>query len=479
MSWKTESIISAGIDIGTSTTKLVLSRLTLQNTAGRTHVPRIEITDKEILYKSPIFRTPLLDETTIDVAQIERFVFDQYENAQIQPEFVQSGAILITGETATKKNASELIHHLSDTAGEFLVATAGPDLESIWAARGSGAADFSKKTSKLVANIDIGGGTTNIAVLKHGEVIGTVALHVGGRLLEFEKNRLAFVAPSMHSFAQSNHIDIKQGDLKNESIVQFVIQSMVESIFYVLHGQENEVEVPLLLGHEPNWYGMVDSIMFSGGVAQCMYPDEGETLQQKTFDDIGLQLAGALKESPLFQQFEWVAPDETVRATVTGAGTQSTEISGATIQIASTLLPIKNLPVITCDLNDSMANSESLIAAAIMQGHELFDANREGDYFALFLKDPPYLHFTDVEHLAKSIAEKWLEIYAENTPLILILEADYAKVLGQCLLVKGTNQQIICLDQIQVRTGDYIDIGKQLDSGVVPVVVKTLAFHTA
>ena len=141
MTKKMQSLISAGIDIGTSTTKIIISRLIMQNTAGQTHVPRIEIVDKEVLYQSPIYRTPLLDEVTIDVQKIEGIVFQEYQKANILSQQIQTGVVLITGETATKKNAREVIHFLSDTAGEFLVATAGPDLESILAARGSGAVE--------------------------------------------------------------------------------------------------------------------------------------------------------------------------------------------------------------------------------------------------------------------------------------------------------------------------------------------------
>ena len=144
-----QTVLSAGIDIGTSTTKLIISRLFIQNTAGQTQVPRIEIIGQEVIYKSPIFRTPLLDEVTIDVQAVEKLVFEQYRLAQVSVQQIQTGAILITGETATKSNASEVIHSLSNVAGDFLVATAGPDLESILAAHGSGAMGCSKVQIKL------------------------------------------------------------------------------------------------------------------------------------------------------------------------------------------------------------------------------------------------------------------------------------------------------------------------------------------
>ena len=41
-----EKILSVGIDIGTSTTQVIFSRFTIENTSGEYMVPRIEITNK-------------------------------------------------------------------------------------------------------------------------------------------------------------------------------------------------------------------------------------------------------------------------------------------------------------------------------------------------------------------------------------------------------------------------------------------------
>ena len=148
--------------------------------AGAAHVPRIEITDKEILYKSPVFRTPFQDAVTIDVAGVQEIIRSEYEKAGIQASQIETGAVIITGETATKRNASEMLHQLSDEAGDFLVATAGPDLEGIIAAKGSGSYELSGKSDQVIANIDIGGGTANIAVFKDKQLLGTCTMHIGG-----------------------------------------------------------------------------------------------------------------------------------------------------------------------------------------------------------------------------------------------------------------------------------------------------------
>lgn len=475
MAKKMQSLISAGIDIGTSTTKIIISRLIMQNTAGQTHVPRIEIVEKEVLYQSPIYRTPLLDEVTIDVQKIEEIVFQEYEKANIAPQQIQTGVVLITGETATKKNAREVIHFLSDTAGEFLVATAGPDLESILAARGSGAVDYSKKTGKVVANIDIGGGTTNIAVLKHGEVIGTVTLHLGGRLLEFSKNKVISIAPSIQRLLQRAGIDYKIGDIRDVTIEQFVIKQMIDSLNNVLRAEQHD-SIPLLLGHEPNWDQPIQVIIFSGGVAQCIFPKSNANCESGIFDDLGKKIAQAIREDSQLAQFEWVAPLETVRATVTGAGSQSTDVSGATIEVDASVLPLKNVPVFTSDFHNKHEDIEQVLLTSLQQAVQLFDPENNGELFALYLKNIPYLNFTEIHMIAECLLKQWP---TNNLYVLVILEADYAKVLGQSLLVRKGSRQVICIDQIFVRTGDYIDIGNPLEMGVVPVVVKTLAFHQA
>lgn len=44
-----EVILSVGIDIGTSTTQLIFSRLTLENRASSYMAPRIAIVDKQVI----------------------------------------------------------------------------------------------------------------------------------------------------------------------------------------------------------------------------------------------------------------------------------------------------------------------------------------------------------------------------------------------------------------------------------------------
>ena len=54
-------MLSVGLDVGTTSTQMVVSRLRVRNKASGFAVPDMEITDREILYQSPVHFTPLLD----------------------------------------------------------------------------------------------------------------------------------------------------------------------------------------------------------------------------------------------------------------------------------------------------------------------------------------------------------------------------------------------------------------------------------
>lgn len=472
-----EEIISAGIDIGTSTTKIVISKFSLMNMAGGAHMPRIEIIDKEVLYRSPIYRTPLLSATQVNIKGVEALVLKEYEQAGIKPADIKTGAVIITGETATKQNAQEMVYHLSDHAGEFLVATAGPDLEAIIAAKGSGAYEYSKKTGKTIANIDIGGGTANVAVYKSGKLCGTCTLHIGGRLVEFAGTRIQSISPPIKKLFTQWGASIREGGSRSLADLTSLTDYMAAVISRMLKRNLLESDQPLLLGHKPNWQEEIDAIMFSGGISECIYKYEGSTQGIAKYDDIGELLAASLRESKELNSWQWVKPEETVRATVLGAGTQTTEISGATIHVESSDLPLRNLPVYQVPFYKDLQSGLDGLPAAVSRAVEIFDPQQEGQNFALYITGLPYMGFRAIQELAAKIIETAKLKPNRQQPLVLVLDSDHAKVLGQTLKVQSPGQSIICIDQINVEHGDYIDIGHLLQTSVVPVVIKTLTFN--
>ncbi len=182
-----DSLFSVGIDIGTSTTQLVFSKLYIENTASAWTVPTVQIIDKEIVYRSDIHFTPLKSEEIIDAQSVRDLIENEYVKASMKPENVDTGAVIITGETARKENAEDVLNMLSGLAGDFVVATAGPDLEGVLAGKGSGAWEHSKARSRTVMNFDIGGGTTNVAIYKNGDVVDSACFDIGGRLVKVDQ----------------------------------------------------------------------------------------------------------------------------------------------------------------------------------------------------------------------------------------------------------------------------------------------------
>ncbi|MFE3976640.1 MULTISPECIES: ethanolamine ammonia-lyase reactivating factor EutA [unclassified Peribacillus] len=467
MNEQTERIISAGIDIGTSTTKLVISELSLRNVAGGGQVPKIEITDKKILYRSPIFKTPLLSDTVIDIPAVQSMVESEYHQAGITMENIQTGAVIITGETATKQNAEEMVYRLSKAAGEFLVAAAGPDLEGIIAAKGSGAYQHSIETGKTIANIDIGGGTANIAVYRSGMLCGTCTLHIGGRLVEWEGAKVK-VAPSIGKWLKSKG----HSPLNVDRVI--IANEMSKVLSRFLAGSFTKEDELLIVGKEPSWTGRIDVLMFSGGVSDCIYHEERE---DKSFQDIGMMLATSIKENEVLAAWEWEQPVETVRATVLGAGTHTTEISGATIEVNDSHLPVRNIPVYRIDFQGVLDDGTGTMAQSVQDAITIYDPLKEGLNFAFYLTNLPYLSFRDIQQLAAEFTEALMQKPNQQQPLIIVMDSDYGKVLGQTFLANRPDLPVICIDQTQVEHGDYLDIGRLLRTGVVPVVVKTLTFH--
>ena len=196
-----ETLLSVGIDLGTTTTQLVFSRLTVRNEGSAFSVPNYTVAAREVLRRSAVHFTPLRSERELDAEAIARIVDAEYAAAGIDRRAVQTGAVIITGETARRENARAVLEALSGYAGDFVVATAGPALESALAGRGAGAADYAQAHACTVVNLDIGGGTTNIARFTNGALTDTACLNVGGRLVKLEPDgRVTYVSPVLRPF---------------------------------------------------------------------------------------------------------------------------------------------------------------------------------------------------------------------------------------------------------------------------------------
>ena len=218
-----KDILSVGIDIGTTTTSMIVSRLGISNTAASYRVPEVSITTKDIIYRSPLYLTPQKDRDLLDGEAIRQIVEKEYRAAGIRPEDVDTGAVIITGESSLKENAQIIIDKLSTLAGEFVVATAGPDLESILAGRGSGAEAFSKKYGCVAANLDIGGGTTNVSVFNCGNLEAQTCIDVGGRIAKYdEQGRLTYVSARLNDLGALRGLHWDEGETVSDETLRTI-----------------------------------------------------------------------------------------------------------------------------------------------------------------------------------------------------------------------------------------------------------------
>lgn len=436
-----ETLLSVGLDVGTTTTQLIVSELTVQNQASGFMVPRLEITDRQILYRSPVHFTPLLGQDRVDGAAIREIVTTEYQKAGIRREDVDSGAIIITGETSRKENAAEVLRNLSDYAGDFVVATAGPDLESVLAAKGAGAVEYSAKTGKRVLHFDIGGGTSNFCLIEDGKIVRTGCLNVGGRLVKYDKDHkityISTVLQGLTSLKVGDFIEKEQADNVARLLAQVLemgagLREKTELYEAMTTKEVRATQAPV---------GQSGVISLSGGVADCV----GTVYPWDQFGDLGPSLGNAIRESRLCRG-EFMLGQETIRATVIGAGCHSTQLSGSTVFHRNVEFPLKNLTVVTKVSDLQCLDSPGVLA---MEG-------------------TPSPSYAQVRALADEIAA------GVKGPVYVTVEADMAKALGHALILRlGMEAQVLCIDRVKLTEGDYLDVGTPMGPAI-PVVIKTL-----
>ena len=442
-------LLSVGLDVGTTTTQMVVSRLTAENKASGFAVPKLEITQREIIYKGPVRFTPLKGRDLVDGKALRTLIEHDYAAGGITREEVDTGAVIITGETSRKENAQSVLDELSDFSGDFVVATAGPDLESILAAKGAGA--YERSAGRRILHMDIGGGTSNLCLIEDGKTLATGCLNVGGRLLKLdETGRVTYRSPVLREMTR-----LQVGDKPTGAQLEEIAKLLVSALEMAAGLREptdilcklttKETGMPWEIPHD-----VIPS--FSGGVADCIateYP-------QLRFGDLGPALGSTIRKS-LLCGGEYFLGKETIRATVIGAGCHSTRLSGSTVYGQNITFPMKNIPVAVVE-NPQTAEDVK---------HALSRTDAEQAVLAICgITAPDYSY---VRRLARILAEGFGE-----RPVLVCLEQDFAKALGHCLrLILPENRPCLCIDGLSLGMGAYLDVGQPIGPAF-PVVIKTL-----
>lgn len=455
-------LLSVGIDLGTSTTQVILSKLRLENSAGAFAVPKVEIVDKEVVYRSPVHFTPLLSDTRLDGGKIREIVEGEYRAAGVTPEQLQTGAVIITGETARKENAREVLDALAGLAGDFVVATAGPDLESVLAARGAGADKLSERERCCLLHYDIGGGTSNLALFDRGKLLSTGCLDVGGRLVKIKDGAIVYVSEKVRSAFP----ELTVGAPATEEKLQRVADAMAEALLEAGGLKPPGKWLEHFITHKTAELRVKPTCFsFSGGVADCIWSPPG--------DDFAYGDTGPILGKTIRRRFEEVGARllqgaETIRATVVGAGSHATELSGSTIFYQNITFPLKNLPVVRPDTLDDLPSALAL-----------FNDEDGVNPVCVALRGIENPGYEELCALAGELIAGLRPLINKGEPLVVAVETDMAKALGQRLAGELPGGKILCVDAIHAAQGSYMDVMAPAYGGtVLPVVIKTLAFET-
>lgn len=466
---------SVGIDIGSSTTHLIFSKLTLRR-EGAALSARFKVTAREILFRSKIMLTPYLSGTSIDTDKVKDFIHEGYRQAGFTAADIDTGAVVITGEALKKENAKPIVQFFAKDSGKFICASAGPNHEALLAAYGCGAVDLSKARKATVMNVDMGGGTTKFSLIRDGEVTQTAAINIGARLVAFDPQGIVTrIEEAARVILKELGYTVELGRPLDEPAKEPFASLMAKVTFEVIQGgPHSPLAKSLMITDSFNGYkgiAELDHIVFSGGVSEHIYEHD-----HTAYGDMGPLLARAIRaelaripKKDLLRQ-----PTEGIRATVIGAGEYTIQASGNTSYISSP----KVLPAFGLKVVRPYFDEDTSVEVAVERALAKFDLNEfiPGLVLALSLRAQP--DYPLIRRLGEGIAKVVAKAPAFKTPLYLALDLDVAKSLGGVLKEElEVQQEVIAVDGIDVGDLDYIDIGSPMGvSEVLPVTVKSLMF---
>jgi len=463
---------SVGIDIGSTTTQLVFSKLSLGFVEEK---HKFDIVDREVTYLSEISLTPFHEDYTIDSERLREILTVAYSSAGYKAEDIDTGAIIITGVAALRHNAAKILELFSGQMGRFVVATAGPNYEAILAAHGSGAVELSDRRLKTVMNVDVGGGTTKIAVIRRGEVVETASLFVGARHVVLDENERAVrVEEPAEIVASANGFKISAGEVVSKDEQAALASSLADSLFELIKGEPLSPLTEKLMQTPPlKFDGRVDVVFFSGGVSEYIYGYE-----KRSFGDIGLILGEEIRKR--MGDLQVAEPAERIRATVIGESQYTLQVSGTTNLISDLgLLPIRNLPVVAPRFASSVLSVEQM-EAEIRRALGMHDLDPARDPFALafarsVINQPSYLQMKGLSEAVVNVQRKKLEA---GEPLVLVFEADIGMGIGRVIQEEvAPGCSLISIDEVKLSDFNYVDIGEPTgDRGFIPVIIKSLVF---
>ena len=468
-------LTSVGVDIGSSTSHLVFSRLELKLEATRYRVTR-----REILNESEILLTPYVDETKIDVEALEAFINRQYKKAKIKRDEVDTGALILTGVAVRRRNARAIGELFAQEAGKFVAVSAGDGLEATMAAHGSGAVAHSARTGGVVLNIDIGGGTSKFAICNNGKVEEVSAIDIGARLVAFNPDgALVRIEDAGRKHAGWAGMKIELGQKIHQDSLRAMVSGMMDKLFAILGPEPISEEVKSLLRLPPLTYrDEIDSVMFSGGVSEFIYNRE-----KTSFGDLGPLIADEIHRRIPALGMLVMEPTARIRATVIGASQYTIQVSGNTIFITpEDAVPVRNVPVVAPEFPlETDELSKDAVRDATLNALRRLDLQYGRQPVAIAFHWQGSATFFRLRAFSRGVVEGLKDVLDRGHPLVLVNDGDVGGIVGLHFQEElRIPNPIISVDGIALNDFDYIDIGALIpSSGSVPVVIKSLIFSAS
>jgi ethanolamine utilization protein EutA len=468
-------ILSVGVDIGSSTSHLVFSRIVLERLDSR-----YVVTLRETFYESDILLTPYSADETIDADALGAFIRKQYQDAKVQPEEIDTGALILTGVAVRRSNARAIGELFASQTGKLVAVSAGDNLETVMAAYGSGAVSRAVRDATPVMNVDIGGGTSKIAVCADGKVIDLTAVDVGARLVVTDEHgRIMRLEEAGRQFGAELGLKLELGAVLKPDDARALAALMTDRLFEAMKGGSPKVGASSLLRLDALTHAHeISEVTISGGVSEYVYGRE-----KTSFGDLGPMLAGEIRARIQNWGKKLVKPAEGIRATVIGASQYTTQVSGSTIFVSPMeTLPLRNVPVIapTLALDGEVIDSAE-VSAAIKGVLRRLDLGAGDTPVAVFVPWQGSATFHRLDAFCKGAVDGLSDVLAKGHPIVLAGDGDVGGLLGIHLREEmKVGSGIVSVDGLELKDFDYIDIGEMLPaSGAVPVVIKSLIFPTS
>lgn len=460
--------ILLGLDFGSTTSHaLVASARIVRNCV----TGRMELGEAVALYRSePVF-TPFLEDL-VDEVRLRAYLDEWISEAQIEARAITAGGAIVTGLAAQKRNSKAIGRLVREKIGEAVIAIADdPCLESWVAFMGSCGALSQAHSGIPFLNLDIGGGTTNVAFGRDGEVTRTGCYFVGARHFQVVPGTYRLTGLSPYAAGLLEHLGIRRetGEILRSEEVLAIVDFYVALLEALVAGRPGSLDEACVRLHEQVGFTLPPGspepvVTLSGGVGELVYRRaQGGSLPGPTaFGDLGIDLADRIVRSPILSKnLTTHTPLNLGRATVYGLALHNTEVSGTTLFLPRPeVLPLLDLPILA-RLSAEADPHEILEAVAA--------AKRSGRGACIqmtSLADDLDTVKRIGGHLADALRKSG---FPDGFPLVLLVPRNVGKAVGSYATEWGSlGVNLIVIDEVAARNARFVSLGAPCN-GIVPV----------